>query len=67
LSERPSSPSASRRRSTAFHLAAATDAIKIVEVLTGGISDRCDDNVGGLGAEAMAILEQLAAEKRGGH
>jgi hypothetical protein len=41
--------------------------MKMVEILTGGVSDRRDNNGGGLGAEAMAILEQLAADKRGGH
>jgi hypothetical protein len=47
-------------------VSAAIDALKMIEVLTGGVTERRDDNGGGLGAEAMAILEQLAADKRAG-
>jgi hypothetical protein len=44
---------------------AAVDAIKMVEVLTGGVSDRAI-RVGGLAEEALTLLRQLEAQKRAG-
>jgi hypothetical protein len=44
----------------------AIDAIKMVEVLTGGIKERREDYSKGIDPAAMAILEQMAADKRAG-
>jgi hypothetical protein len=44
---------------------AAIDAIKMVEVLTGGVSDRAA-SAGGVAEEALVLLRQLEAQKRGG-
>src|SRR5262249_49509213 len=44
----------------------AIDAIKMVEVLTGGVSDRAERN-DVLAHEALVLLKELEAQKRNGH
>jgi hypothetical protein len=44
-------------------VSAAIDAIKMIEVLTGGVSDRAANDAG-LAEEAVALLRQLEAQKR---
>jgi hypothetical protein len=58
----PATLSASDIRTLA---SAAIDAIKMVEVLTGGVSDRAANDAG-LAEEAVALLRQLETQKREG-
>jgi hypothetical protein len=46
-------------------ITAAIDAIKMVEVLTGGVSDR-QERVAGMADEAKRALQQLEEQKRRG-
>ena len=43
----------------------ALDAIKLAEVLTGGVSDRTE-NARGIAGEALELLEKLEHQKRAG-
>jgi hypothetical protein len=46
-------------------VAAAVDAIKLAEVLTGGVSDRTE-SARGIAAEAKELLQKLEGQKRAG-
>jgi hypothetical protein len=46
-------------------VAAAVEAIKLAEVLTGGVSDRTE-SARGIAAEAKELLQKLEEQKRGG-